>query len=187
MRRVSQALLTALLVALPVSLSAQSVDSARAALAKYRNPITAIGDGYLSTVACMDYPVGGTLGDHKFAPGAMGVHFLNMSLVGAPLDLAKPQVLIYEPSGDSLRLVAAEWFVPVQASATQPQMFGHGFDGPMHGHAPLMPAELHHWDLHVWLWRENPAGMFSPTNATVRCPDGRYTFRDDKPTLVHGH
>ena len=180
-------LVAPLALGLTGTLRAQSVDSARAALAKYRDPIVAVGAGYLSTMACMDYPVGGTLGDHKFAPGAMGVHFLNMGLVGAPLDPAKPQVLIYEPAGDSLRLVAAEWFVPVQVTQDRPQIFGQPFEGPMHGHAPLMPAELHHWDLHVWLWRDNPAGMFSPTNANVRCPDGRYTFRDDKPTLVHGH
>jgi hypothetical protein len=29
--------------------------------------------------------------------------------------------------------------------------------------------------------------MASPTNANVRCPDGRYTFRHDKPSLVQAH
>ena len=181
--------LAAMLLALPAVLpaQAQSLDSAREALAKYRNPITAVGDGYLSTVACMEYPQGGQLGDHHFQPGAMGVHFLNMGLVGQPLDPAKPQVLIYEPVGDSLQLVAAEWFVPVQAAKDQPSIFGQPLAGPMHGHKPLMPDELHHWDLHVWLFKDNPAGMFSPTNANVRCPAGRFTFRDDKPALVHSH
>jgi hypothetical protein len=171
----------------PVALPAQSLDSARAALAQYRDPMVAVQNGYFSTVACMDYPVGGALGDHKFAPGAMGVHFLNAGLVGAPLDPAKPQVLIYEPAGDSLRLVAAEWFVPVQVAKDQPHIFGQALEGPMHGHPPLMSPDLHHWDLHVWLWKDNPAGMFSPTNAAVHCPAGRYTFRDDKPSLVHHH
>ena len=36
----------------------------------------------------------------------------NMGNVGPKLDPAKPQVLIYEPTGDTLRLVAAEWFMP---------------------------------------------------------------------------
>jgi hypothetical protein len=180
-------MLLAAAMLVPGTLQSQSLDSARAVLAKYRNPVTAVHDGYLSTVACLEYPVGGTLGDHQFAPGGMGVHFLNMGLIGAPLDPAKPQVLIYEPAGDSLVLVAAEWFVPVQVSKEQPRIFGQAFEGPMHGHRPVMPEELHLWDLHVWLWRENPAGMFSPTNANVRCPDGRFTFRDDKPTLVHAH
>ena len=41
----------------------------------------------------------------------MGVHFLNLQLIGPTLDPTKPQVLIHEPDGDNLRLVAAEWFV----------------------------------------------------------------------------
>ena len=30
----------------------------------------------------------------------------------------------------------------------------------MEGHEPLMPHGMHHYDLHVWLWKENPAGLF---------------------------
>ena len=48
-------------------------------------------------------------------------------------------------------------------------------DGPMDGHAPIMPASLKHYDLHVWLWRANPAGVYSPTNAAVQCPKGQLT------------
>ena len=84
----------------------------------------------------------------------MGVHFLNMSTVGPTLDPTKPQVLIYEPQGDKLVLVAAEWFMPVQvAGSTHPAIFGQQLNGPMEGHPPIMPPELHHYDLHVWLWR----------------------------------
>ena len=43
----------------------------------------------------------------------MGVHFLNVGLVGKPLDPLQPQILVYEPVGDKLQLVAAEWFVPL--------------------------------------------------------------------------
>lgn len=92
----------------------------------------------------------------------MGVHFINMGLIGPELDPLRPQVLIYEPAGEELRLVAAEWFVPLELSAERPEMFGHPFDGPMAGHHPLMPSELHHWDLHVWLWRENPEACSLP-------------------------
>jgi hypothetical protein len=112
----------------------------------------------------------------------MGVHLLNGSLIGAPLDPARPQVLIYEPHGDTLQLVGAEWFVPLQVSAERPQLFGRSFDGPMEGHEPIMPETLRHWDLHVWLWRENPAGIYSSTNAAVRCPAGVNTVR-----MASGH
>jgi hypothetical protein len=117
----------------------------------------------------------------------MGVHFLNLQLMGSPLDPAKPQVLIYEPDGTKLRLVAAEWFVPVGASAASPPaIFGKQLEGPMEGHHPLMPEGLHHYDLHVWLWKTNPAGIFSATNPSVKCPKGAYSFAERAPKLVRG-
>ena len=60
---------------------------------------------------------GSTEGAMHYSPGGMGVHFLNLQLIGAAPDPAKPQVLIYEPVGDKLQLVPAEWFVPVPAAA----------------------------------------------------------------------
>jgi len=186
-------MLAALLVCWPGVAVAQSaasnpaLDSTRVALAKYADPFAAIRDGYFSTLACIEYPEGATLGDERIAPGGMGVHFLNVSLVGQMPDPARPQVLIYEPVRDTLRLVAAEWFVPAQAAQTPPMIFGQTLAGPMHGHAPIMPPEFHHYDLHVWLWKDNPAGVFSSTNPTVHCPDGRYTMRNDRPSLVHAH
>jgi hypothetical protein len=147
-----------------------ALDSVRTALAKYKDPIAALQDGYLSTVVCADFPTAGKAGETPYPVGAMGVHLLKLPLVGAPLDPRQPQVLIYEPHGDTLQLVGAEWFVPVQASAERPVLWGQPFDGPMDGHAPIMPASLRHWDLHVWLWRANPAGVFTPTNPAVKCP-----------------
>jgi hypothetical protein len=151
--------------------------SVRDLLDKYRDPMAAVRDGYFSTVACVDFPHGGVDGTVRFAPGAMGVHFLNMANVGPTLDPAKPQVLIYEPSGDSLRLVAAEWFVPAQLvpAGTRPSVLGQELVGPMEGHPPIMPKELVHYDLHVWLWRDNPAGTFVATNRNVSCPAGKLT------------
>lgn len=160
----------------------------RAALDKYRDPVVAVHDGYLSTLGCIDYPQGGHEGAMRYAPGGMGVHFINAQLIGPTLDPTKPQVLIYEPVGDKLRLVAAEWFVPVQAAgAARPAVFNKELDGPMAGHKPLMPDGLHHYDLHVWLWKHNPAGTFSPTNPDVKCPKGAYSFSERAPKLVpHG-
>lgn len=171
----------------PPQLSAE-LQQVRAALDKYRDPVVAVHDGYLSTLGCIDYPKGGHEGAMQYAPGGMGVHFLNMQSIGPTLDPAKPQVLIYEPDGDRLRLVAAEWFMPVQAAgATRPAIFGKELEGPMAGHKPLMPDGLHHYDLHVWLWKHNPAGVFAPTNPDVKCPAGAYSFSESAPKLVpHG-
>jgi hypothetical protein len=159
----------------------------KAGLAKYQDPIVAVRDGYLSTVACVDFPTGGGMGEMQYKPGGMGVHFINMGNVGPTLDATKPQVLIYEPTGDKLTLVAAEWFMPVMPAVKEPpKIFGRSLEGPMEGHAPIMPPELHHWDLHVWLWKNNPSGMFSPTNPDVKCPTTGYgySFSGDAPKMV---
>ena len=169
---------------------AADIAAVRAALDKYKDPVVAIRDGYLSTVGCIDFP-GGTSehAEHgmtmNYKPGAMGVHFINMGLVGPKLDPTKPQVLLYEPVGDKLVLAGAEWFMPSQLSKTPPTVLGHQLMGPMEGHAPIMPAELHHWDLHVWLYKNNPNGMFEPTNPAVKCPKSySYTFADAPPKMV---
>jgi hypothetical protein len=161
------------------------LERVRSALDKYQAPVVAVHDGYLSTVGCMAYPQGGGPGRVPYSPGAMGVHFLNGQLIGPEVDPLRPQVLVYEPAGDKLRLVAAEWFVPLATGVKQrPQLFGHAFWGPMEGHHPLMPLDLHHYDLHVWLWKKNPAGLFSATNPDVKCPPGPYSFAHAAPKLV---
>lgn len=162
------------------------LESVRSALDKYKDPIVAVHDGYLSTLACIEYPKGTSEGGMQYAPGGMGVHFLNLGLIGPTLDPAKPQVLIYQPVGEKLTLVAAEWFVPVQAAgAERPKIFGKDLEGPMEGHQPVMPAGLHHYDLHVWLWKDNPAGVYSPTNPAVKCPAKGYSFQESAPKMVH--
>jgi hypothetical protein len=148
----------------------------KAALEKYKDPVVAIRDGFLSTVGCIDFPKGGQDGPIYYPPGAMGVHFLNMGNVGPTLDPSKPQVLIYEPVNGKLNLVAAEWFMPEQvAGGKAPTIFGQTLSGPMDGHQPIMPAELRHYDLHVWLWKSNPKGVFISTNTAVKCaPNAPY-------------
>ena len=159
----------------------------KASLAKYADVTAALRDGYLSTVGCIDYPKGAQDGTVNFPPGAMGVHFLNTGNVGPKLDPMKPQILIYEPVNGRLQLVAAEWFMPVQfAGGKAPVIFGQTLAGPMNGHVPVMPASLRHYDLHVWLWKPNPKGMFASTNAAVKCPTGDpYTYSE--PMDAHHH
>jgi len=156
----------------------------REALEKYQDPIVAVHDGYFSTVGCVEYPKPGAPGQVPYPRGGMGVHFFNGTLMGK-LDPLKPQVLVYEPVGGKLRLMAAEYFVPLSPEVkARPQLFGRPFDGPMEGHHPLMPQELKHYDLHVWLWKKNPAGLFAPTNPDVKCPKAAYTFQEVAPRLV---
>jgi hypothetical protein len=188
---VSVVIATALLGQMPATSRADvqaDLQTARSALAKYQDPITAVRDGYYSTVACVQFNTAGTLNGMAYPAGAMGVHFINMALIGK-LDPAHPQVLIYEPAADgTLKLAAAEWFVPYAKGMKAPQMFGHTFYGPMMGHYPVMPAQLIHYDLHVWLWSNNPSGMFAPTNSAIKCPaNAPYTFVDKTPQMPGMH
>ena len=115
----------------------------------------------------------------------MGIHFLNPQLIGPVLDPMRPQLLLYEPQGGKLRLVGAEWFVPLATGIKErPTLFGRPFDGPMEGHETLLPKALHHYDLHVWLWKANPTGLFSPTNPTVSCNGYEYSLAEEAPHSV---
>jgi hypothetical protein len=175
----------------PVPARAQAADltpelqKVRAALEKYQDPVVAVHDGYFSTVGCVHFPTAGGAGRMPYPTGGMGVHFLNPGLIGPVLDPMRPQILLYEPEGDKLRLVGAEWFIPLQTGIKgRPELFGRPFDGPMEGHHPLMPSALHHYDLHVWLFKANPTGLFSPTNPSVQCGGGGYSMAEEAPRLV---
>lgn len=155
------------------------------ALDKYQDPYAAARDLYLSTVGCVEYPEGGEEGEVPYDPGAMGIHFVNTQLLlDGKLDPEKPEILVYNRRDDgTLRLVAAEWMVPMDAVEERPSLFGQAFDGPMVAHQPLMPEKFHHYDLHAWLWRDNPAGLFAPTNPAMEC-GGVYTVEEEAPALV---
>jgi len=161
------------------------LERVRTALEKYHDPYVAVRDGYFSTVGCVYYPRPGGTGQVAYSAGGMGIHFLNPQLIGPAPDPLRPQILIYEPDGDKFRLVAAEWFIPLATGIKErPALFGQPFDGPMEGHEPLLPKALHHYDLHVWLWKENPSGLFSATNPSVTCGGYGYSLGADAPHFV---
>lgn len=157
----------------------------RESLDKYQEPYAAVRNLYFSTVGCVEYPEGGEEGEVAYDKGAMGVHFVNTQLLlDGKLDPQKPEVLVYNRKEDgSLELVAAEWMIPAGAVEERPSLYGQEFQGPMVGHEPLMPEGFHHYDLHVWLWRDNPAGLFAPTNPAMECA-GSPTVEEDAPDLV---
>lgn len=147
-------------------------------LAKYKDPFVAVRDGYFSTVGCVQYP-----------DGDMGVHFLNPAFVGPEPDPAKPAILLYEPRPDGkLELVGVEWFIPLATGVKgRPTLFGQEFEGPMAGHEPLISDSLHHYDLHAWLYKENPLGVFHHSNPEVNCAKAAsYPLREE-PTRIVPH
>ena len=130
--------------------SSQEWSKVREALEKYKDVVVAVRDGYFSAVICVQDDTG----------AGMGIHFLNRALLGPVPDPMRPQILLYEPVGDKLQLVGAEWFIPLATGVKdRPSLFGQPFDGPMEGHPPTQPPSLHHYDLHVWLFKANPSGF----------------------------
>jgi len=131
---------------------------ARAATAKYHDVNQALADGFVPAGPCVQIP----------NVGAMGIHYINFSRVDLNADVSEPELLLYMPDENgNLRLVAVEYFVPSTGSNPAPNLFGQTFNGPMPGHGPGEPV---HYDLHVWIWRNNPDGMFAQFNPAISCP-----------------
>jgi hypothetical protein len=163
----------------------EELDEIRQALEKYKDPYVAVRDAYMSTVGCVHYSGEKIDGHMDYPKGGMGIHFVNLMVKG-PLDPKRPNVLIYEPVGGKLELVAAEWLVPLAVAKERPMLFGHPFDGPMEGHEPLIPQDFAHYDLHAWLFKDNPLGMFSPTNPNVSCEGYDFALLERPTKMVAG-
>jgi hypothetical protein len=137
------------------------LNEVRAALAHYHAVEHATRDGYVPMSPCEESPA-----------GAMGIHYVNPALLGAPIDPLRPAILLYLPRAHgSLELVAVEYFAvdadqDLTTDVDRPSLFGQPFDGPMLGHAPGMPI---HYDLHVWLYEQNPNGVFAMWNPAISC------------------
>ena len=131
------------------------------ALKPYEDVAVAMADGFVPVSECTESPEGG-----------MGVHFMNFARAAQPVDPERPSMLLYGPEPDgSMTLLGAEWFQPdadqnLATDGDRPTLWGRPFDGPMPGHSPEMPV---HYDLHVWLFDNNPAGVFAPWNTSVSC------------------
>ena len=162
------------------------IDALRKSMEKYKDYKVAVRDLYLSTVGCVHYSGEKMAGHMHYPKGAMGVHFVNLTIRGTP-DPMKPNILIYEPVGKDLRLVAVEWLVPLTAKTRKrPSLFGKPFDGPMEGHEPLIPKQYVHYDLHAWLFKDNPLGMFTPTNPNVSCDGYDFSLLEMPTKLMRG-
>ena len=131
----------------------------RAATAKYHNVARAIADGYVQVSPCVTSPPGVS------PAGAMGIHYRKNALLDGQVNALTPEVLVYEPrKNGKLRLVAVEYFEWASSvNSVRPTVLGQPFVGPeTHGLDP-------HFELHAWLWKRNPAGMFAQWNPRVSC------------------
>jgi hypothetical protein len=137
------------------------VQVVRQATQKYTNVNAATSAGYQPVLGCVSGQ------DH----GAMGVHYLNPSLLNGELDATQPQALIYEPlGGGSMRLVGVEFIVDAatwaKSNAAPPQLYQQLLQ--------LIPSPNRYgldtfYELHVWAWQDNPNGAFVDWNNKVSC------------------
>jgi len=196
MRHVLLLPVAALLFATPASLGAQtpasgepSLDDVRAATARFRDVEVALAEGYIRDpgnfcdgAGAMGLPAElGAMGIHFFRPDLLGISGPPNPRVdgnGTHTDFLRPAVLIYEPQQDgSLELVAVENLVFLAAWAAAGNKQAPSFQGVAWDRMEDDPAtpldEAHmfapHYDRHVWVWRENPNGVFAQFNPAVTC------------------
>jgi len=188
----SKILLTALCVLCappaPAAAADPSLAAVRHAAAKYKDVTTAIAEGFTTDGKCMSAAMIG----YPAKAGAMGLHYVRKDLIGitppAPgarvtgtgthTDFLHPSMLVYEPQSDgSLKLVAVENLVFESAweaaGHKRPPSF-HGVPYVLLKDDPTTTVdEAHnyqpHYELHAWLFRHNPAGMFAEFNPKVTC------------------
>lgn len=133
---------------------ASAVRTIREATAAFRSIDAAVAAGYSADGGgCIDNPT----------MGAMGYHHMNAALLDDVLELERPEILTYERTADGgYELTGVEYVVPLDAWTRDepPVILGE----------PLRRApSLGIWYLHVWVWRDNPDGLFADWNPAVSC------------------
>jgi hypothetical protein len=118
---------------------------ARKATAKYHRVEQAEAEGYINLNFCEE---------------GEGCHWLKPELLDNVFDPSQPEILLYVPDGDSWRLVAVEYVVPLSLS---PGVAPEGFLGSADQWREDSEG-VGLWELTVWLWLNNPNGMFEQHN-----------------------
>jgi hypothetical protein len=135
----------------------------REATERFKDVAVAEREGYGLLFGCV------TGGDW----GAMGLHYANLSLVvDGELDPAHPEIVLYEPAPNGrLRMTGADYLVlaadwDAKHPGEPPQLMGqllHLFEAPNRFGLPAF------YTLHVWAWKDNPAGTFVNWHPKVSC------------------
>jgi hypothetical protein len=183
----------AMLLAVPAASAASPAEptlaEVRAASERFRDVKVALAEGYMAdpmntceTAQMMGRPAKlGAMGIHYFRPDLLGITAPPNPRVdgnGTHTDFRKPAILIYEPQADgSLELVAVENLVFQKAWHAAGNKRPPTYQGVEYDRMQDDPAtkidEAHmfapHYDRHVWLYRDNPSGVFAQFNPNVSC------------------
>jgi hypothetical protein len=166
-----------------------TLEQVRAATERFQDVKVALAEGYVrdpmnicDTADMMGRPASlGAMGIHYFRPDLLGIKGPPNPRVngdGTHTDFRKPAILIYEPQADgSLKLVAVENLVFQKSWHAAGNKKPPSFQGVQYDTMQDDPAtkvdEAHmfepHYDRHVWLYRDNPNGVFAPFNPKVSC------------------
>ena len=166
-----------------------TIAEVRQAVERFRDVKVALAEGFIrdpfnvcETADMMGKPASmGAMGVHYFRPDLLGVTAPpspRVNGVGTHTDFRTPAVLIYEPEADgSQELVAVENLVFDKAwkaagHKAPPTFQGVPYDTMIDDPAtPLDEAHNFepHYDRHVWLFRENPNGVFQQFNPAASC------------------
>jgi hypothetical protein len=129
------------------------VDHVRAANDRFKDVAVAVAEGY-SPIPCASGLQG----------GAMGIHYVSGEhLKDGVIDLAHPEAIMYEPMPDgTMSLVAVEYIAFKGPAALEGQLFNIVTEPNRYGLDKF-------YELHVWAWKQNPAGNFADNNPNVSC------------------
>jgi hypothetical protein len=166
-----------------------TLEEVRAATERFRDVSVALAEGYVRDP--MNVCDSASMMGRPASLGAMGIHFFRPDLLGIKgppnprvdgngthTDFRTPAILIYEPQADgSLTLVAIENLVFQKSWHAAGYKDKPSFQGVEYDTMQDDPAtsidEAHmfepHYDRHVWLYRENPNGVFAQFNPAVSC------------------
>ena len=146
--------MTAQLTALSPAQENGAIATLRRATARYHDLNAATADGFVFLHGCEVRPEEGTV-------AIVYVHMRR--LLDGAIDPSLPDGLIYEPRRNgNPRLVGVELAVPYPLW-TKPQ------PPTINGATFQREDEFGVFGLHVWLWRNNPEGLFAESNPNVSC------------------
>lgn len=129
------------------------LDHVREVNDRFKNVAAAVAEGY-APIPCASGLQG----------GAMGIHYINQAyLKDNVIDIGKPEAVMYEPTPQGgLTLIAVEYITFKGPAALEGHLFNINT-------APNRYGLDHFYELHVWAWKPNPAGVFADMNPDVSC------------------
>jgi hypothetical protein len=135
------------------------VDHVRLANDRFKDVVAAVAEGY-APKGCVT----------SFDGSSMGMRYVNAAyLKDEPIDIKRPQAVLYEPLADGRLALAGVQFVTFNGQAS---LEGRTFE--FIGRPNDYGLEAF-YELPVWAWKANPHGAFVDMNPDLSCDHARAT------------